>query len=190
MVNNQVNLLPCHPYLDVQMVAILKEHCVPSQHIALEVLLSPSDHRELVNRDIEQPPFNVSLQATVLNSIPLLQYLRPKDGVREHHIGHKEVILAMEMITHLTKDLPLSRVQLVQVDGIARGCIRARVLTGNLVDVIQHPSLTIDGLLTRNRRWTNSGHVPWSIVTTLHSVWTRPSDTASRVEMLRHDRKG
>ena len=61
MVNSQVNLLPCHPYLNVQMVAILKEHCVPSRHIAVEVLLSPSDHRKLINRDIEQPPFNVSL---------------------------------------------------------------------------------------------------------------------------------
>ena len=75
MVNGQVNLLPCHPYLDVQMVAILKEHHIPSRHIVVEVLLSPRDHRELVDRDIKQPPFDVSLQAAVLGPIPLLQYL-------------------------------------------------------------------------------------------------------------------
>ena len=96
----------------------------------------------------------------------------------------------MEAIACLTEDLPLLRIQLVQVNGIARGCIRARVLMGDLGDVVQHPSLMIDGLFTRNRRWTNSGHVPRSIVTTLHSVRTRPSDMTSRVETLRHDRKG
>ena len=75
-------------------------------------------------------------------------------------------------------------------DGITRHCIGARILMGDLVDVVQHPSLAIDGLFTRNRRWTNPGHIPRSIVTMLHSVWTRPSDTTSRVKTLRHDEKG
>ena len=57
------------------------------------------------------------------------------------------------------------------------------------MDVVQHPSLSIDDLFTRNRRWTDPGHVPQSIVTTLHSVWTRSSDKTSRVETLRHDKK-
>ena len=96
----------------------------------------------------------------------------------------------METIAHLMKDLPLLRVQLVLVDGIVRGCIRARVLMGDLVDVVQHPSLAIDGLFATNRRWTDSGHIPWSIVTMLHSVWTRFSNMTSRVETLRHDEKG
>ena len=46
-----VKLIDYHdfPHLDIQMVAILKEHCVPSRRIAVEVLLSPSDHREFVD---------------------------------------------------------------------------------------------------------------------------------------------
>ena len=187
-----VKLINYHdfPRLDVQMVAILKEHRIPSRRITVKVLLSPSDHRKLVDRDIKQPPFDVSLQVAILGPIPLLQYLRSKDGIGEHHIGHEEVVLVMKVIACLTKDLRLSRIQLVQVDGIARCCIGARVLMGDLVDIIQHPSLTVDGLFTRNRRWTDSGHVPQSIVTTLHSVWTRPGDTTSSVETLRHDEEG
>ena len=67
---------------------------------------------------------------------------------------------------------------------------RSKDSDGDLVDIVQHPSLAIDGLFTRNRRQTNPGHVTWSIVTMLHSVWTRPSDMTSRVEMLRHNEKG
>ena len=178
------------PHLDIQMVALLQEHCVPSRRIAAEVLLSPSDHREFIDRDVKQPPFNVSLQAAILGPIPLLQYLQSKDCIGEHHIRHEEVVLTMKAVTHLMEDLCLLRIQLVQIDGITRRCVGARILVGDLVDVVQHPSLAIDGLFTRNRRWTNPGHVPWPIVTTLHSIWTRPNDTASRVETLRHDKKG
>ena len=62
---------------------------------------------------------NVSLQVAVLGSIPLLQYLRSKDGIREHHIRHEEVVLEMKAITRLTEDLPLLRILLVQVNGVA-----------------------------------------------------------------------
>ena len=58
------------------------------------------------------------------------------------------------------------------------------------MDIFQHPSLAVGGLFTRNRRWMDSGHVPWSIVTTLHSIWTGSSDMTSRVETLRHDERG
>ena len=178
------------PHLDIQMVAVLQEHHIPSQHITIEVLLSPSDHREFVNRDVKQPPFNVSLQAAILSPIPLLQYLQSKDGIGEHHIRHEEVVLTVKAIARLTEDLRLPRIRLVEIDDIMRCCVGARILTGDLVDIIQHPSLAVDGLFTRNRRRTNPGHIPRPIVTMLHSVWTRPSDTTSRVETLRHNEKG
>ena len=187
-----VKLINCHdfPHLDIQMVAILKEHHVPSRRIAVKVLLSPSDHRELVDRDIKQLPFDVSFQAAILSPIPLLQYLQSEDGIGEHHIGHEEVVLAMKAIARLMKDLSFLRIQLVQVDSIAGHCIGARVLTGDLVDIVQHPSLTVDGLFTRNRRWTDSGHIPRSIVTMLHSIRTRSRDMTSSVETMRHDEEG
>ena len=178
------------PHLDIQVVAVLQKHRVPSRCITIEVLLSPSDHREFVNRNVKQPPFNVSLQVAILGLIPLHQYLRSEDGIGEHHVRHEEVVLTMEAIARLMEDLRLLRIQLVQIDGITRRCIGTRILMGDLVDIIQHPSLAVDGLFTRNRRRMNPGHVPWSIVTTLHSVWTGPSDTTSRVEMLRHNEKG
>ena len=171
------------PHLNVQVVAVLQKHCVPSRCITIEVLLFPSDHGEFIDRDVKQPPFDVSLQAAILGPIPLLQYLRSEDGIGEHHIRHEEIVLMMKAVARLMEDLRLLRVRLVQINGITRCCVGARILTGDLVDIIQHPSLAVDGLFTRNRRWMDSGHVPWSIVTTLHSVWTRPSDTTSRVDV-------
>ena len=56
----------------------------------------------------------------------------------------------MKAVAHLTEDLCLSRIWLVQIDGIIRRCIGARILTGDLVDIVQHPSLAIDGLFTRD----------------------------------------
>ena len=106
------------PHLDIQVVAVLQKHRVPSRRITVEVLLSPSDHREFIDRDVKQPPFNVSLQLAILGPTPLLQYLRSEDGIGEHHVRHEEVVLMMKVVTRLTEDLHLSRIQLVQINGI------------------------------------------------------------------------